>query len=291
MEVKSTSKVYGGILTRYTHKSNETKTNMTFSLFLPSINSKELKSIPYIIYLSGLTCTDENVCQKSNVFNKLTELGIAFVAPDTSPRGANIEGEEDSWDFGTGAGFYLDATSPKWANNYRMYSYITKELPDLLKEHFPILDQSKVGITGHSMGGHGALTIALKNPNLYKSVSAFAPICNPSQCPWGIKAFNNYLSNTTEWKQYDATELLLSTSTTASLTNHPSLFRDILIDVGTVDSFYIGKQLLPEAFQEAADKVNQKITLRYQDGYDHSYYFISTFINEHIQYHWDQMNN
>eukprot|EP01034_Spumella_vulgaris_P031487 gene31487-38889_t len=208
---------------------------------------------------------------------------VAFVAPDTSPRGANIPTEDDSWDFGTGAGFYLDATAEPWSTNYNMYTYITKELPELLAEQFTALDMNRVSITGHSMGGHGALTIAIKNQSAYKSVSAFSPICNPSQCPWGVKAFTGYLGeDRTQWSAYDATELLLAAEITR--------FDDILIDVGTADSFLKGGQLLPEAFQQAAGKVGQKVTLRLQEGYDHSYFFISTFVEDHVDFHAQRLN-
>lgn len=281
MEVKVAAKVFGGSLFRVTHQSTETKTPMTFSVYLPNETARLESStpLPYLLYLSGLTCTDENVCQKSGVFKKLSELKIAFVAPDTSPRGAGVEGEDGGWDFGTGAGFYLDATSAGWKENYRMYSYITNELPALLAVEFPCLDPSRVGITGHSMGGHGALTIALKNPTLYKSVSAFSPICNPIKCPWGQKAFNGYLLDKSEWEQYDATQLISSRCATSAL------FDDILVDVGTADSFLTNGQLLPDLLQKAADASKQKVTIRYQDGYDHSYYFISTFIDEHLMFH------
>jgi len=200
---------------------------------------------------------------------------MAFVAPDTSPRGAGCAGEDDSWDFGTGAGFYLDATAAPFSAHYRMYSYVTKELPALLREHFPALDADRVGITGHSMGGHGALTVALKNPSAYKSVSAFSPICNPVNCPWGIKAFSGYLSDRSEWGAYDASELLSQAT---------APFADILVDVGTGDSF-LGPQLMPEALEQAAAKTGQKLTLRRQEGYDHSYFFISSFIADHVEHH------
>eukprot|EP00600_Ochromonadales_sp_CCMP1393_P004310 CAMPEP_0174991702 /NCGR_PEP_ID=MMETSP0004_2-20121128/22067_1 /TAXON_ID=420556 /ORGANISM="Ochromonas sp., Strain CCMP1393" /LENGTH=278 /DNA_ID=CAMNT_0016245537 /DNA_START=126 /DNA_END=962 /DNA_ORIENTATION=- len=273
---------------------------MTCAVYLPPAVAEDEASsssttVPYLLYLSGLTCNDENVCQKSGIFAKLAEKNIAFVAPDTSPRGAGVPTEDDSWDFGTGAGFYLDATAEPWSKNYRMYSYITKELPEFLASNFPALDNDKVGITGHSMGGHGALTIALKNPTKYKSVSAFAPICNPINCPWGNKAFSGYLSDQKEWKDYDATELLLlllgATGAGAGAgaggagAGAGAGFADILVDVGTADSFLTGKQLLPEALQAAADQVGQPLTLRYQAGYDHSYYFISSFIGEHVDFH------
>jgi len=283
IEIKSKVKVFGGLLVRASHQSTSTKTAMTFAVFLPNTTSypseASSESLSYLLYLSGLTCTDENVCQKGSPFRDLADKNLGFVAPDTSPRGAGIAGEDDSWDFGTGAGFYLDATASPWNENYRMYTYITVELPAVLREHFPQLNQNRVGILGHSMGGHGALTIALKNPSSYKSVSAFAPICHPRISPWGLKAFTGYLGSENEQarKEYDATELLLSRGGKA--------FDDILIDVGTADSFYINGQLLPEAFQQAAQSIGQTVTIRMQEGYDHSYYFVSTFLPEHIAFH------
>lgn len=270
---------------RISHVSKETSTKMTFAIYLPFRDSSPQadKSIPSILYLSGLTCTDENVCFKaSGIFKKLSESNIAFIAPDTSPRGANIEGEDESWDFGTGAGFYLDALQDPWSKNYRMYSYITEELMGLLAEKFPCLDPSKRSVTGHSMGGLGALTIALKNQSLFRSVSAFAPICHPTVVPWGQKAFSNYLGQDRkeEWVKYDPSELLLAQS--------GSQYDDILIDVGTADSF-LETQLNPEDFTSAAAQVGQKVTLRYQDGYDHSYYFICSFIEDHVAFHAERL--
>ena len=222
------------------------------------------------------------MCQKSGAFKTLSELQMGFIAPDTSPRGAGIEGESDSYDFGVGAGFYLDAINGPWAENYRMYSYITKELPGIIASNFPSLDITRLGITGHSMGGHGALTIALKNQTMFKSVSAFAPICNPMNCPWGQKAFTGYLGSDKEaWKQYDACELVKSVGI--------STFDDILIDIGLADNFYKQGQLLPENFGEAASTVGQKTQIRMQDGYDHSYYFVSSFIDDHIKFHKERL--
>ncbi|KAK2078022.1 hypothetical protein QBZ16_003890 [Prototheca wickerhamii] len=244
---------------------------MTFSVFHPPAADKN--PVPVLYYLSGLTCTDDNVMQKSGVQRIAAELGVAVIAPDTSPRGLGIEGEDESWDFGTGAGFYLNATQEKW-RQYRMYDYVVKELPMLLAE-FSDLDLSKASITGHSMGGHGALTIALKNPEVFKSVSAFSPIVNPCAVPWGQKAFNGYLGDDKEaWKQYDATELVKAYS-------GPQLA--VLIDQGTGDNFY-PTQLQPEAFAESA-KGKLDLELRMQEGYDHSYYFISTFIEDHVRFH------
>jgi len=202
------------------------------------------------------------------------KYGLMLVAPDTSPRNTGIAGEDDDWDFGTGAGFYVDATVEPWSSHYRMYSYIVHELPALIAEHFPA-QPDKQGIFGHSMGGHGALVCALKNPQQYKSVSAFAPIAAPMRCPWGQKAFTNYLGSDKEsWRAYDASELVLTVN----------YHRPILIDQGTADPF-LAQQLLPEVFQHAYEKANQPLTLRFQEGYNHSYYFIATFIQDHIRFH------
>jgi S-formylglutathione hydrolase len=218
------------------------------------------------------------------MFRALAEHGLAMVAPDTSPRGAGIAGETDSWDFGVGAGFYLDATEHPWSENYRMYTYITVELLDLIARNFPIVDVHRAGITGHSMGGHGALTIALKNQTMFRSVSAFAPICNPIQCAWGQKAFSGYLGSTAQeaWKMYDACALMERLG--------KSKYSDILIDVGTSDSFLTAGQLRPEKFLEACSAAKQPVTLRYQGGYDHSYYFVSTFVEDHVRFHAQFLN-
>lgn len=280
IEIKSTVKVFTGSLIRFSHMSAETKTTMTCAVYLPQETSVA-KKFPSLMYLSGLTCTDENVCQKSGCFKALSEMQMGFIAPDTSPRGAGVAGETDSWDFGVGAGFYLDATAEAWKENYRMYSYITKELPSVISSNFPSLDLTRLGITGHSMGGHGAMTVALRNQDMFKSVSAFSPISNPMNCPWGKKAFSGYLGpNEESWKQYDATELIK---------NGKSKYDDILIDCGTGDNFYKQGQLLPEAFGKAAEEVGQKTTIRLQNDYDHSYYFISSFMDDHIKFHKERL--
>ena len=292
INVLSRVKTYSGYLVRFKHLSLITKTEMTCSVFLPlkvcptpeSVhNGQADEKCPIILYLSGLTCTDENVCIKSGVFKELSEFGIGFVAPDTSPRGANIPGEADSWDFGVGAGFYVDATQDPWSKNYLMYSYIIRELPSIISANFPGLDLNRMSITGHSMGGHGALTIALKNQNMFRSVSAFAPITNPINCPWGIKALSNYLgeSNMETWKEYDTCELLKS--------YQKSKYDDILIDVGSNDPFLI-TQLNINNLQQVCNNIHQNITIRVQEGYDHSYYFVSTFIHDHIKFHAERLN-
>eukprot|EP00929_Paragymnodinium_shiwhaense_P033199 TRINITY_DN18276_c0_g2_i1.p1 TRINITY_DN18276_c0_g2~~TRINITY_DN18276_c0_g2_i1.p1 ORF type:complete len:311 (+),score=57.30 TRINITY_DN18276_c0_g2_i1:90-1022(+) len=278
LERKAQNKMFGGMVQKFTHESSTTHTPMTFSVFLPP-QAVDGKKVPVVYYLSGLTCTDDNVTQKACAQRAAANHGLALVMPDTSPRGAGVEGEDESYDFGSGAGFYVDATVDKWANNYHMYSYIAKELPQLVAANFPV-DTQRVGITGHSMGGHGALTIAFKHPEMYKSVSAFSPICNPTKCPWGEKAFTGYLGSVDAGKAHDATELMLADGPFGT-------YSDILIDVGTADNFYTGSvnQLLPENFLEACEAKGQKVTLRKQEGYDHSYFFIATFMDDHMAFH------
>ncbi|XP_072978763.1 S-formylglutathione hydrolase [Typha angustifolia] len=270
----SSSKMFGGYNRRYNHFSPTLGCSMTFTIFFPPSPTPHTK-FPILYWLSGLTCTDENFITKSGAQRMASAKGVALVAPDTSPRGLNIEGEADSWDFGVGAGFYLNATNEKW-KNWRMYDYIVKELPKVLSENFDQLDTSCASISGHSMGGHGALTIYLKNLDKYKSVSAFAPIVNPVKCPWGQKAFSNYLGNSQlDWEEYDATCLVSKCN---------KISNSILIDQGEDDKFLHG-QLLPHNFEEACKSVNAPLTLRMQPGYDHSYYFIATFIDDHICHH------
>lgn len=273
MEELSANKAFGGWNRRYKHDSKECGCSMTFTIYMPEDRGA---AVPAVYFLSGLTCTDENFIQKAGAQRMAAKLGLALIAPDTSPRGLGIKGEDESWDFGTGAGFYVDATEPKWRANYRMYSYITRELPALLKANVPALDTSNVGIMGHSMGGHGALSIALKNPGVYKSASAFSPICNPINCPWGQKAFSGYLGADEEaWKAYDSSELL-------RVYSGPSL--PVLVDTGTGDNFYKNGQLLPESLKvEGSSPVT--LTNRLQDDYDHSYFFIATFMEEHLLHH------
>uniref|UniRef100_A0A061RHM4 S-formylglutathione hydrolase n=2 Tax=Tetraselmis sp. GSL018 TaxID=582737 RepID=A0A061RHM4_9CHLO len=269
-ELKS-NKMYGGFNKRFRHDSSVCGCPMVFTVFFPP--EAAAKKVPVLYYLSGLTCTDENVIQKSGIQKKAAELGVAVVAPDTSPRGLNVEGEDDSYDFGTGAGFYLNATQEKW-RNWRMYDYITQELPSVLAG-LPGLDTTKAGIMGHSMGGHGALTIFLKNPGKYKSLSALSPICNPMAVPWGEKAFTGYLGPDKEaWKSYDATELVKASS---------GPFVPTLIDIGTQDDFM--HQLSPHTFAAAALQKAMPLTIRMQEGYDHSYFFIQTFIDDHVAHH------
>lgn len=270
----SSAKMFDGLNKRYKHYSPTLGCSMTFHIYFPPSPSPSHK-FPVLYWLSGLSCTDENFISKSGAQRVASAEGVALIAPDTSPRGLNVEGESDSWDFGVGAGFYLNATQEKW-KNWKMYDYIVKELPTLLQENFEQLDTSRASITGHSMGGHGALTIYLKNLDKYKSVSAFAPIANPINCPWGQKAFTNYLGeNKAAWEEYDAS-VLVSKYTDISTT--------ILIDQGDADKF-LSEELLPQKFDEACRKAKVPLLLRMQPGYDHSYYFIATFIDDHIRHH------
>ncbi|XP_070538674.1 S-formylglutathione hydrolase-like [Ptychodera flava] len=269
----SSNKMFGGLQKVYSHESAECKCKMTFGVYLPP--AAETDKCPVLYWLSGLTCTEQNFVTKAGAQRVAAELGIIVVAPDTSPRGCNIEGEDESYDFGSGAGFYVDATEEKWKTNYRMYSYVTKELPEIINKNFPTKPES-ASIFGHSMGGHGALICAFKNPGKYKSVSAFAPICNPVVCPWGQKAFTGYLgSNQETWKEHDATHLVAKY-------NGPIL--DILIDQGKDDNFLAG-QLFPENFVSACRENKVPVVLRMQEGYDHSYFFIATFVEDHIRHH------
>ncbi|XP_068307841.1 S-formylglutathione hydrolase-like [Pyrus communis] len=276
----SSSKMFGGYNKRYKHFSPTLGCSMTFHIYFPPSPSPSHR-FPVLYWLSGLTCTDENFITKSGAQRVASSEGVALIAPDTSPRGLSIEGEADSWDFGVGAGFYLNATEEKW-KNWRMYDYVVKELPQLLNENFSQLDTSRASISGHSMGGHGALTIYLKNLDKYKSVSAFAPIVNPTNCPWGQKAFSNYLGgNKTDWEEYDATSLIKKFNDVSAAT--------ILIDQGEDDKF-LHDQLMPHKFEEACRSAKVPLLLRLQPGYDHSYFFISTFIDDHIHHHAQALN-
>jgi len=274
-KLKGNVKVEGGMLKQLSHWSEATQSEMTFSVFLPTPLSRNAPPPPVLYYLSGLTCSDENARTKAHFAQEAARVGLAVVFPDTSPRQeVAIEGQDDSWDFGTGAGFYLDATQPKWSKHYKMYTYITQELPQLVSGLFPV-DPVKRSVTGHSMGGHGALVAHLKNPGMFSSVSAFAPICNPSAVPWGEKAFTGYLGTVEAGKAYDATELVAKYS-------GPKV--PILIDQGTADGF-LDSQLKPKSFVTAAAKADYSVELRMQPLYDHSYYFISTFMRDHIDFH------
>lgn len=271
MELLSSTKVSGGWLKRYRHESLAVKGDMVFAIFLPA--QAESGKVPVLYWLSGLTCTDENFSQKAGAFKKAAQLGLAIVMPDTSPRGTDYPGEHESYDFGSGAGFYVNATVAPYSHTYHMYDYVVQELPTLVEEHFPVTDQRS--ISGHSMGGHGALICALKNPGRYQSVSAFAPITNPTQCPWGEKAFTGYLGeDQATWKEWDACELIANASERLP----------ILVDQGEADNFMV-EQLKPEALEQACSAAKHDLTLRRHSGYDHSYYFISSFIDEHLEHH------
>jgi S-formylglutathione hydrolase len=281
MELKSAHACFGGAQRYYQHDSREIGLPMKFSVYLPP-KAVMGEKVPALLYLAGLTCTEETFMTKAGAQRLAAVLNIALVAPDTSPRGANIPGEADSWDFGVGAGFYLDAQQAPWEQNWRMESYLTDELIALLARHLPI-DTQRLGILGHSMGGHGALTLALRHPGLFKSLSAFAPIANPMNCPWGQKAFAGYLGdNQAAWAQHDATRLMESQG-------KPPYPAGILVDQGLADKFLHEKQLLPEAFETACDQLGQPLTLRRHAGYDHGYYFIQSFIDDHLRWHAQQL--
>ncbi|MCB2052888.1 MAG: S-formylglutathione hydrolase [Geminicoccaceae bacterium] len=273
-------KSFGGWQKVFRHQSNETGTAMEFSVFLPP--AAERGPCPLLWYLSGLTCTWENVTAKGGFQRHAAEHGLIVVCPDTSPRGLDLEGEHDTYDFGSGAGFYLDATREPWSTNYRMESYVVAELPALVEASFPA-DTARQGIFGHSMGGHGALTLALKNPGTYESVSAFAPIASPMRCPWGEKALGGYLGPNRQgdrqtWRAHDTTALI----------EDGARVPEILVDQGTGDNF-LAEQLKPELLEQACTKAAIPLTLRRQEGYDHSYYFIATFMGDHVAWHAERL--
>ncbi len=272
LELLSSQKSFGGWHRRYRHRSATLNCDMVFAVYLPP--QAESGPVPVLYWLSGLTCTDENFMQKAGAQRLAAELGLAIVAPDTSPRGADVPGDQaGAWDFGHGAGFYLNATEHPWAGHYRMHDYVVHELPALVEASLPVSDRR--GISGHSMGGHGALVCALRNPGRYRSLSAFAPISNPMACPWGEKAFSHYLgANRDHWREWDACALIEGASERLP----------ILVDQGDADSF-LEVQLKPEALQVAARTAGHPLTLRLQPGYDHSYFFIASFIDDHLQHH------
>jgi len=266
----SEAKTFGGTQGVYRHAAKSTGCEMEFSVFTPPGEGP----FPVLWYLSGLTCTQENVTTKAGFQRIAAELGLMIVCPDTSPRGDGVP-DDEGYDFGKGAGFYVNATEEPWAKHFQMYEYVTKELPGLIGAEFPA-DMRRQGITGHSMGGHGALTVFLKNRDTYKSVSAFSPIVAPMQCPWGEKALTGYLgADRAAWADYDACALLEAGGAADA---------DILIDQGLADNFLEG-QLKPELFEAACEKVGQKLNLRLHEGYDHSYYFIATFMKDHLRHH------
>ena len=273
LEQIGSNQSFGGQQLRYKHQSSVLNCEMTFSIYLPA--QAEKGPVPVLYWLSGLTCNDENFVQKAGAQQHAAEHGIAIVCPDTSPRGDGVADDpEGAYDMGLGAGFYVNATQQPWVEHYQMYSYITDELPALINGEFPV-DSQRASISGHSMGGHGALTIALKNPGQYKSVSAFSPIVSPLSCPWGDKVLSNYLGDDREiWAQYDSVELV------KSATEH----LPVLVDQGDSDNFLV-EQLKTELLISAAGKADYPMQIRMQPNYDHSYFFIATFIGDHIAFH------
>lgn len=278
-ETLSTNTAFGGTQGVYTHKSSATGTDMTFSVYVPP--HKEGQLLPVVWFLSGLTCTHANVTDKGEFRRACAELGLIFVAPDTSPRGDGVPDDaEGAYDFGLGAGFYVDATIAPFSTHYRMRSYLESELPAVIAHNFPA-DMKRQGIMGHSMGGHGALTISLRNPERFRSTSAFAPIVSPMQCPWGEKALTGYLGTDTDrWREYDSVALI----------EDGARLPDMLVDQGSADNF-LEAQLKTEFLVAICEKMGQPATIRMQPGYDHSYYFISTFMAEHLAWHADRLKD
>ena len=276
MNLISEHRCFDGVQRFYSHDSQACATEMRFSIYLPPQSAQ--RAVPVLYYLAGLTCSEETFMIKAGAQRIASELGIMLVAPDTSPRKERVTGDDASWDFGIAAGFYVDALQSPWSEHYRMYSYVTQELPTVVRSVTKVREDRQ-SIFGHSMGGHGALICALKNRDLYRSVSAFAPISAPMQCPWGQKAFTGYLgSDTAKWREYDASELIAAK-------NYDDT---ILIDQGTADKFVV-EQLKPELFEAACRKSGTKLKLRYQEGYDHGYYFISTFMADHLKHHAERL--
>jgi S-formylglutathione hydrolase len=277
LEKIAENKSFGGRQLRFSHVSKTLACSMNFSVYLPP--AAEQCKVPVLYWLSGLTCTDENFVQKAGAQQYAAEHGVAIVAPDTSPRGEGVPDDPDAaYDFGLGAGFYVNATQAPWSQHYRMYDYVVDELPALVCANLP-LDSERAGIFGHSMGGHGALTIALKNPSRYRSVSAFAPICSPLKCPWGEKALGNYLgADRKAWENYDTCELVRAAEHRLP----------VLVDQGEADNF-LAQQLKTELLEQACAEADYPMTIRRQAGYDHSYFFIATFIGEHIAFHAQHM--
>ena len=276
LELLNAHACFGGAQRFYQHHSREIGLPMKFSVYLPPQAMQGAK-VPALVYLAGLTCNEETFMTKAGAQQLAAQLGLALIAPDTSPRGANAPGESDSWDFGVGAGFYLDATEAPWAAHWRMESYLLQELLPLVQAELPI-DGERLGIFGHSMGGHGALTLALRHPGRFKTVSAFAPICAPTQCPWGEKAFSGYLgADRGTWVAHDATVLMQN----QPIAPYP---QGILIDQGLADKF-LEPQLHPQLFEQACAQIGQPLTLRRHAGYDHGYYFVQTFMADHLAHH------
>ena len=277
LDVVSKARCFGGVQSVYRHRSEQTGTDMRLAVFTPP--QAESGKVPVVWFLSGLTCTEENFTVKAGAQRAAAELGLMLVAPDTSPRGEGVPDDPDkAYDFGLGAGFYVDATEAPWSQHYRMRSYIERELPDLIGAELPA-DMSRQGITGHSMGGHGAITIALRNPGRFGAVSAFAPIASPMNCPWGEKALSGYLGpDRAQWRNYDSCALI----------EDGARLQDLLVDQGTADTF-LESQLKPERLEEACAGAGIPLTLRRQEGYDHSYFFIATFIEDHLRWHAERL--
>ena len=276
MEKVSESKCFGGSQGVYTHHSAATGTPMTFQVFLPEHRAGD--RLPVLWWLSGLTCTHENAMIKCHYHRACAEHGVALIGPDTSPRGDDVP-DDEAYDFGKGAGFYVNATEDPWAANFRMRDYVERELPELVADEFPMLDLSRQGISGHSMGGHGALTVSLRNPGRFRSTSAFAPIVSPLNCPWGEKALGGYLGgDRAAWREYDACALL----------EDGARLPEMLVDQGTADQF-LDEQLKTRLLDEACRKADMPATIRMQEGYDHSYFFVSTFIADHIAWHAERL--
>lgn len=272
LEMQSSNKVFGGWHRQYTHESDVLNCTMRFAVFLPQ--AAEVDKVPAVYWLSGLTCTDENFMQKAGAQRVANELGLAIVAPDTSPRGEQVPDAPDgAYDLGHGAGFYVNALMDPWEKHYHMYDYVLRELPQLIESELPI--NSQRSISGHSMGGHGALVMGLRHQDIYRSISAFSPICHPMECPWGRKAFTEYLGDDAGlWREYDASEWLKEEGSELP----------ILVDQGEADNF-LQEQLKPDTLKAAAEASGAPLTLRMQPGYDHSYYFIATFIEDHLRFH------
>lgn len=280
-ETVSQHRCFGGTVGFYRHDAKSTACPMRFSVFTPP--QAAAGRVPVLYYLAGLTCTEETFMIKAGAQRVAAELGMMLVAPDTSPRGLNLPGESDSWDFGVGAGFYVDATEAPWSKHFRMYTYVTQELRELISANFPA-DTARTGVFGHSMGGHGALVLGLRNPDIYRSISAFAPIAAPRQCPWGQKAFSGYLGEDRgQWAQYDASEIAANLKDAARRS-------PLLVDQGLGDNFFADKQLLPHLLEQACQRSGLGLTLRQHEGYDHGYYFISSFMVDHLRHHFGILN-
>ena len=281
LETISEHRSFGGVQGFYRHPSEVIQLPMRFAVYRPPVAQE--RKLPVLFYLAGLTCTEETFVIKAGAQRLAAQLGLMLVACDTSPRNTGIPGEADDWEFGTAAGFYLNATQAPWSKYFRMYDYVLQELRATVLQNFPA-DAQRLGIFGHSMGGHGALVLALRNPDVYRSVSAFAPICSPTRCPWGRKALPRYLGDDpAAWAKYDAVELLTA--------GGKRVFAEILVDQGLADKFLAQGQLLPEQLEAACAAVEQPLRLRRQEGYGHDYYFIASFVEDHLRFHAAVLNS